>query len=279
MTPVRKPTVTIETVTPRKAKEWLQGNVDNRKLRETRVLFLSGLLHEDEWELTGDAIVFDEQGVLINGQHRLSAVVVANKSAQFLVLRGVPSKAQEVMDQGLSRNLADQLHRRSVTYPNVVGGALNWLFQMEYIERTNKVHYADPSMRPSLRQLLHLYEQNPELPEEASDLNKLVYYTKVRHGPTLALYHRLLGIDEEEATLFFKMWQEGTELAKNDPIWRLREWTINDARLRSSRGRSPTYRFMAVSLKAWNAWREGRTIQTLKWNYTSMHKDPWPTPF
>lgn len=276
---MKKPTVAIETVTPRKAKEWLQGNVDNRKLRESRVLFMSGLLNEDEWELTGDAIVFDDKGILINGQHRLSALVVANKSAQFVVLRGVPSKAQEVMDQGLSRNLGDQLHRRHVPYSNVVAGALAWLFQMEYIEKTGNVHYANPALRPSLRALLRLFEDNPELPEEASELTKLVYYTKIRHGPTLALYHRLLEIDPEEAELFFKMWQEGAGLAKNDPIWRLREWTINDARTRTTSGRAPTYRFMAMALKAWNFWREGKTIQQLKWNYTSVHKDPWPTPF
>jgi hypothetical protein len=273
-----RPTVKIEMVTPRRAKEWLQGNVDNRKLRETRVVFLAGLLTQNEWELTGDAIVFDDKGILINGQHRLSAVVVAGKSAQFLVLRGVPSQAQEVMDQGLSRNLGDQLHRRHVTYSNVVAGALAWLYQMDYIESTGNVHYVNPSQRPSLRTLLRLFEQNPHLPEEASELTKLVYYTKVRHGPTLALYHRFLEIDEEEAMAFIEQWQEGTGLAKNDPIWRLREWTINDARLRSARGRAPTYRYMAVALKAWNAWREGRTLQVLKWNYTSIHKDPWPTP-
>ena len=275
----KKPVVAIETVTPTKAKNWLQGNVDNRKLRETRVLFFSRLLLDDEWELTGDAIVFDSEGILINGQHRLSAIVVSHVSAQFLVLRGVPSKSQEVMDQGLSRNLGDQLHRRGVLYPNVVGGALNWLYQMEYIERTGKVHYADQSMRPSLRELLALFEKNPELPTEAKHLSKLVYYTKVRHGPTVAAYHRLHGIDAEECEIFFKNLQEGAGLAKNDPIWRLREWCNNDARTRSTTGRAPTYRYMAMVFKAWNLWREGGVTNKLAWVYSGARKDPWPTPY
>jgi hypothetical protein len=272
------PKVTIERISPTKAKQWLQGNVDNRKLRESRVLFFARLLQEDEWELTGDAVVFDDQEILINGQHRLTAVVVAKKTAQFLVLRGVPSKAQEVMDQGLSRNLSDQLHRRGIKYPNVVAGALGWLAQMNYIEETGSVHYSSSALRPSLRELLSLYERNPELEDEAKEINKLVYYTKVRPGPTLAIYHRLRLIDEEEAEIFFKNWQEGAGLNKNDPIWRLREWCLNDARLRHSRGRAPTYRYVAIVLKAWNIWREGRTVQTLKWNYTSMTKDAWPIP-
>jgi len=277
-TPKENETVEIETVTPEMAQDWLQGNVDNRKLRETRVLYLARLLTLNEWELTGDAIVFDEQGVLINGQHRLTALVVAKTPARFLILRGVPSAAQEVMDQGLSRNLGDQLHRRGVKYANVVAGALHWLFQMSYIEETGNVHYSDPSMRPSLRELLHLYEANTDLPDEAPRLGKLVYYTKVRHGPTLALYHRLLAVDAEDAEVFFKNWQEGTELNKNDPIWRLREWTLSDSRTRATSGRAPTYRYMALALKAWNFWREGMQIGKLTWHFSSTKREPWPTP-
>lgn len=274
----KKPVVSIETITPTKAKQWLQGNVDNRKLRESRVLFFARLLSEGEWELTGDAVVFDDQGVLINGQHRLSAVVVAKIAAQFLVLRGVPSKTQEVMDQGLSRNVADQLFRRGVKYHTQVSGALQWLYQIDYIERTGKVHYADSSLRPSLRELLSLFEANPELPKEAGELNKVVYYLKVRSGPTLAVYHRLLDIDREDAEIFFKHLQEGAGLAKSDPIWRLREWCISDNRTRQSTGRAPAYRYIAMVFKAWNAWREGKPVNKLAWNYSSTKKDAWPTP-
>jgi hypothetical protein len=265
-------------VTPTQAKAWLQGNVDNRKLRESRVLFFARLLENDEWELTGDAIVFDDQEILINGQHRLSAVVVAKIAARFLVLRGVPSKTQEVMDQGLSRNLGDQLHRRGVQYPAIVAGALNWLYQFDYIESSGNVHYSNPALRPSLRELLALYERNTDLEAEAGRMNKLVYYIKVRPGPTLALYHRLSDIDAEEAEIFFKNLQEGAGLAKNDPIWKLREWCLNDSRNRHGTGRAPTYRYVAMVLKAWNAWREGKTIQKLSWNYSTVKKDPWPTP-
>jgi hypothetical protein len=275
----RKPTVTIENVSPTKAKQWLQGNVDNRKLREGRVLFFSRLLQEDEWELTGDAIVFDDQGVLINGQHRLTALVVAKTSAQFLVLRGVPSKAQEVMDQGLSRNLGDQLHRRGTLYPAVVASALQWLAQMNYTEKTGNVHYSTGAQRPSLRELLALFEANPELADEQKNLNKIRYYLKVRPGPTLALYHRLLQIDREEAEIFFKQLQEGTGLAKNDPIWRLREWCIAETRTRNTKGRAPAYRYVAMVLKAWNFWRDGKEIQKLTWQYSSLNKEAWPVPY
>jgi hypothetical protein len=271
-------TVDIEMVTPEQAQEWLQGNVDNRRLREPRVLRHAKTLERGEWDLTGDALVFDAEGVLINGQHRLTAVVVTQIPARFVVLRGVPSKAQEVMDQGLSRNLADQLHRRGVPYTTAVASALHWLYRMAYIEETGGVHYADPSLHPSLRQLLALFEENKSLVEEAPSLNRLVYYCKVRAGPTLAIKHRLLKIDREDAEVFFERWAEGTDLSKTNPIFKLREFCINDARSRTTRGRAPDYRYVAYALKSWNYFREDAPMRQLQWKFSATQKEPWPTP-
>jgi hypothetical protein len=272
-------TVGIEEIDPETAQRWLEGNVDNRVLRESRVVKLGGILQRDEWELTGDAIVFDDQDVLLNGQHRLSAIVVTGIPARLLVLRGVPSKAQEVMDQGLSRNLGDQLHRRGVSYAFVISGGLHWLHQMRYNEATGGAHYVDSAEHPTLRQLLAIHEETaPHLEELAPSINKLRYYTKVRPGPTLALRYRLGQIDETEAQLFFDSWREGTGLAKDDPIFRLREWCMADARFRSTKGRTPAYRYVAYVLVAWNRWRDQVPMRQLTWHFTPSQKDPWPTP-
>jgi len=278
-----KERVSIVTVTPKMAQDWLQGNVDNRNLREARVLNLSGILERGEWELTGDALVFDAEDTLLNGQHRLSAVVVTGVSARFLVLRGVPPKAQEVMDQGLKRTLGDQLQRRGVSkYASYISGALFWLHRLEYSEATGIAHYADPSQRPSLRQLLKLYEENAELNEEAPRIQPINRILKVRPGPTLALYHRLRKIDDEnidnEVEIFFESWKDGTGLKSNDPIWRLREWSVDDAAKRHTRGRAPDYRFAAYVITAWNKWREGEPIRQIKWVYTPTTRQAWPIP-
>ena len=271
--------VKIETITPAQAKKWLEGNVDNRRLRESRVLYLARILTDGEWELTGDAIVFDDQGVLINGQHRLSAVVVANISAQFLVLRGVPTKAQEVMDQNLSRSVADQLQRRGVSYPHVIASALGWIARFEYMEETGNIHYANPAMQqPSMRRQLHIFEENLELVDEVQGMSKLTYHLKVRPGPTLAAKHRLARIDAEEAEIFFKHLAEGIGLSKDDPIRRLREWCLVDKSSIRGSGRAPTYRYLAQVFKAWNYWREGMSVQKLSWVFTPTKKEAWPIP-
>jgi hypothetical protein len=277
-----KEKVTIMLVTPKQAQAWLEGNVDNRSLRENRVLHLSQILQRGEWELTGDAIVFDEDGTLLNGQHRLSAVVVTGISARFLVLRGVPPKAQEVMDQGLARTLGDQLQRRGVPYYTYVSSALFWLHRMEYSEATGVAHYAEPTMRPSFRQLLKLYEENLDLADEAPRIGKHVSNLKVRAGATLAVYHRLKKIEDEnietEVDIFFENWLRGEGMRASDPVYRLREWTLEDAAKRHTRGRAPDYRFVAYVITAWNKWRDGEPVRQLKWVYTPTSRMAWPVP-
>jgi hypothetical protein len=277
-----KETCRIQLVTPKMAQEWLEGNVDNRNLREARVLQHSQVLQRDEWELTGDCIVFDADGTLLNGQHRLSAVVVTGVSARFVVLRGVPSRAQEVMDTGLARTLADQLQRRGVPYYTYVSSALFWLHRMAYSEATSVAHYAEPGLRPTFRQLLKLYDDNKEISEEAAKIGRHVNNLKVRAGATLAVYHRLRQIDDinidEEVDLFFEKWVTGAELRASDPIYRLREWCVEDASKRHTRGRAPDYRYVAYVITAWNKWRDGEPIRQLKWVYTPTTRQAWPIP-
>ena len=275
-----RPRVRIEVVTPKKAKAWLEGNIDNRKFREPHALKLAKILERGEWELTGDCIVFDDQDVLINGQHRLTAIVVSEIPAQLVILRGVPSKTQEVMDTGLTRNLGDQLHRRGVPYSLVIAGALGWLYQFDYNERTGNVHYANnETERPSYRQLLALFEENKELVDDVPFVNRIRHTTKVRPGPTLALVHRLKKIDDTDAEDFFDKLRTGANLSEMDPIFRLRAWCLEDARLRTTRGRAPVYRYCAYVLTAWNKWRDGAEMAEIRWHFGGTRRDPWPTPY
>lgn len=273
-----KPTVRIQTVTPGMAKNWLEGNVDNRKLRETRAVYLGGVIARGEWELTGDAIVFDTEGVLINGQHRLTAIVIANLPVEILVLKGVPSKAQEVMDQGLPRSLGDQLHRRGVPYWGWLSSALTWVAQLEYNEATGNVHYPTSDYRPSTRQLLHMFEENTDLVDDCRAVAGLLKKVKVRPGPAVALYHRFKQIDAEECDLFFDQWEKGVGLAEDSSVWKLREWCLEDARTRGISGRAPTYRMVALTIKAWNLYRDATPVRALTWKYGPITKEPWPVP-
>lgn len=95
-------------ITPEMARLWLQKNTVNRKLRPSYVDFLVKEIKQGRFTYTGDPIRFDEQGNLIDGQHRLTAVDKANIGINSAVIFGLPPDVFSKLDSGLMRTLADR---------------------------------------------------------------------------------------------------------------------------------------------------------------------------
>lgn len=104
-------TVAVEVITPSAAKKMLEGNTDNRKLRKFRVEQYADAIKRGMWDIQNDAITISKTGKLLNGQHRLTAIVAANTPVKCLVLRGVEDSTFASIDSGLSRNINDALAR------------------------------------------------------------------------------------------------------------------------------------------------------------------------
>ena len=98
----------IEAITPELAQRYLALNSkQQRKLRKHKVAEYADDMRNGRWGLNGATIVIDEFGNLIDGQHRLSAVVESGTTQQFVVVRNVSEDSYETIDQGMKRTLAD----------------------------------------------------------------------------------------------------------------------------------------------------------------------------
>ena len=64
-------------------------------------------MQRGDWMLSNDVICITTDGILLNGQHRMNAVVVSETSQDFWVWEGCPPDAQMVMDMGNKRDAAD----------------------------------------------------------------------------------------------------------------------------------------------------------------------------
>ena len=102
-------TTTVETVTPEIASEWLAKNVGNRPINKEHVKRLAQEITSGSFALTHQGIAFDVNGLLIDGQHRLHAVVAANRSIRLQVGRGYQTETREKIDGGKVRNVANIL--------------------------------------------------------------------------------------------------------------------------------------------------------------------------
>lgn len=97
------------TVTPDMAREWLKTNTNNRTIRRRNVESLAREMKDDRWQFNFELVMFGESGRLLNGQHRLEAVILADKSIELPVVRNVPDEVQATLDQGARRTAADDL--------------------------------------------------------------------------------------------------------------------------------------------------------------------------
>lgn len=100
----------VESVTPALAQQWLARNFkNNRPLRRQKVERLAEDMRAGRWLLTHQSIAFNHDGELIDGQHRLAAVVESGATVSMLVFFNVPMDGVELIDCGDRRTDLDAL--------------------------------------------------------------------------------------------------------------------------------------------------------------------------
>lgn len=97
----------IQLITPEIAAAYLEMNVGNRPARIKAVQGLAQAIKRGEWLLTPQGISFSTEGRLLDGQHRLMAVVESGVSVEMLVYTNVDPEAFMVMDRGTARTISD----------------------------------------------------------------------------------------------------------------------------------------------------------------------------
>lgn len=81
----------------------------NRNMRPERIAGYAKEMKEGRWGLSTDAIGIDDEGNLINAQHRTGGVVMSDTEQKFLIVVGIPHDAVMYIDGGIRRNVSDQL--------------------------------------------------------------------------------------------------------------------------------------------------------------------------
>lgn len=98
------------SITPELAKEWLdKSNYGNRNIDKERVRVYAYAMKKGNWLLTPEAIAFTHDGRLLNGQHRLLAVVEADIPVSFSVIIGASEDSFSVIDTGKNRTVGQIL--------------------------------------------------------------------------------------------------------------------------------------------------------------------------
>lgn len=111
----------IIEVTPKLAEEWMRKNTKNRPIRPGVVESYVNSMIMDKWTLTPEAVVFsapfkdpvtleNKPETLIDGQHRLAAVIKSGKTVPMTVWFGCEPEEFNAIGQGRRRTNGDILH-------------------------------------------------------------------------------------------------------------------------------------------------------------------------
>jgi hypothetical protein len=269
----KSPTPRVETITPKKAEEYLKANTRNRRVRERTVDFYAEQMKNGEWMLNGDSIAFDEEGTLLNGQHRLMACARAGVNFQTIVVRGAHPDSFKTYDQNSVRTAGDIIGMEDFKYANRKAAAAKLLVCLEELEKS-KGNIERPRLgtKRSHGHLLEVVIDHDELLHEGC-----LWMTRddakayCRPGATfVGVYTYLAKKNRTRADEFFQLLVSGENITRNHPVNRLRALLVSSMN-DPNKKRKKTW-LIAVILKAWNAFMRDQDVKNLKFS----ESERWP---
>jgi hypothetical protein len=211
---VRAPETEIVEVTPQLAASWLERNhPENRAVNWPRVEVFANDMRAGAWRTTHQGLAFDEEGRLIDGQHRLHAIVSSRVPVQLLVVRGVGSFGDPI-DCGRTRSLG-----MLSGFGNRVTSCVNGLRMLEA-----GMALTSPM---SLHEAREVHSHHAEWIEA---IEKLPHMGRQAAGFWAACVYAL-PIDPPGLRAFVSQVATGEMLRRGDPAFSYRSWAARSVKI------------------------------------------------
>lgn len=237
------------------ATRWLDRNKRNRPISAIAVEKYRRDMLAGRWVYDASPIRFDQLGNLLDGQHRLTALAMCDDlTLPFLVVRGLPTETQMVMDQGRKRTAGSQLAIKGVrNAQNVASGTKVFLlWEGGYLFRDSRAASASVTT-PTIEAWV---EENADLVAQVCEYLQSLRNTDAPPSTTFAAAIAFHRIDPAMSKEFFHSLAAGGKPVGH-PINTLDKRL---QRIRRESQRLSTRDYLALLIQAWNAYRCGRKI-------------------
>lgn len=250
-------------ITPDLAKILLENcNNNNRPLDKINYTNLKNAMLNGEWIFDGTPIQFDSEGNLINGQHRLTAVILADMYIPFMVIFGLNNKAFKVIDTGKNRGLSDVFAIDGIPNYRNASATTKFLYNFNRGVYDTYNGYKGISNTEALN-----YYKTLENISESVKFGVTLFGTnsqlKVLPAKYLCGFHYLFSkVDKEAGEDFLNQLFSGIGLEVNSPILVLRNKILL---IKSNKNLTLTTKELIKNIiYCWNKWRDGEKIQKIK---------------
>lgn len=256
----------VEIVSVAMAKEYLARALPNRPISETVVARYVADMADSLWINNGQPIVFSDAGELLDGQHRLSAIIKYGQPVSMMVVRGVPRQAFVTMDSGKPRKLPDVLGIEGYKYRFNLAACSRLCF--------NYIAGVAQSYTTSRGVLERFIKQHPYMAEMVDRVSSGSH--KFPKTPLAAVL--FLGNDSRRHDKAVNDFLQGIFFGEN--LWRgdarhtFREWHqhVVVADKHHSRSDAASLAMFGAIGRAWSAFASGRELMTIRNHYNATRE-------
>jgi hypothetical protein len=254
------PKFEIMEVTPEMAADWLGRKRRNRNLRQRDIDKITRDIQAGRWHMNGDSIKFGLDGLLDDGQHRLSAIVAADTAVRTQVMNGLAPEARHTVDTGISRKYGDMLTIDGFADANLLASVVRRMWRWD---RGEYITHGGGQVNPSTYELDSYLEKNRDVLENALAWARPVYQD-ARVTPTvlttmvIILARARKGGDRSPE--FLNGWVSGAMLDEGSPVLALRRRLARADDNKSDSINQESRRGLACL--AWRSWVQGKKIES-----------------
>lgn len=257
-----------ELITPSKAKNLLKNNTHNRPVSKKRVNHYSALMKDDKWHLTHQGIAIANDGTVLDGQHRLKAIIKANRPIKMNVSYEVNKDNFKYIDVGYTRTTSNIFAIENIkNYTRHASGVSRYFdFKDSFGSFGRNSRRVENNYTHN--DYLVFYYDNEDFLIEVNTKTSKIYrqYSLITCSHLYALYvYSVLnaGWDIDHIHNFF----ENTYMLKNDSESnapkKLFKALVKDATANKQMTQKVK---LALIIKSFNYYTEGRSIKILKYD-------------
>lgn len=253
------PQVKITLITPDKAAQLLENNTHNRKVSTLNVRKYATAMTQGKWHANGDPIRIDKDGRLLDGQHRLQAIIQSGIEQTMVLITNLDPECFTTIDTGRLRNLSDILsiegHSKYVT---LKAAGIRFIYELCQGKEASAI---SGGVKLSHEEALAFARSLDGYYSEIDDLGRLTVAVKLLGSQAAASLYYLLGlVNRRMRNDFFRYLDTGADMPRKHPVLVLR------GKLISTRGEGSGRASDIVPwvLSAWKAFKKGDEVGYLK---------------
>ncbi len=256
-------------VTPKVAKQYLESNTRNRNIKIHAVNRYAKDIKAGKWKKdTGDFIRISKTGVVLDGQHRLTAILKAQTSIELDFIFGLEDSIFTVIDTGVSRTKGDLFKIDGVRNANQIPAIISFQYALE----NGRIWNNNVKNKLTNSECLEEYYKKPEYWQDIMKISSTWYreFSKILNKSFIGgFYATLLKIDKDKAYSFMNQLCTGNDIS-NKMINKLRQKLIQDKLATKKIKRSIKTAFV---IKTWNLFLLDKELKIL---YFDSKREKYP---